>query len=135
MDKISQVGTGYEGDPARYFFGVARNVFFEYTRRPPTVSFEEARDVPERLEDEGPADEEMRECLERCLGELDPDERHIIAEYYRYDKGAKISNRKELARSLGLGLNALRIKAFRIRKRIHGCVLVCAQSRNRRETS
>lgn len=129
MEKLPQIGAVYEGDPARYVYGVARNVFFEYTRRPPTVSFEENRGVPERVQEPELGEDEAQECLERCLGELSPDERHLIKEYYRYEKGAKIAHRRDLARTLGLGLNALRIKAFRIRKRIHDCISACVEAR------
>jgi hypothetical protein len=33
-----------------------------------------------------------------------------------------------LAQGLGLGLNALRIKAYRIRQRLYDCVTACTKS-------
>ena len=127
-EKVHEIAPTYEGDPARYFYGVARNVYLEYTRKPKTVPLEENRrwaDVDDR---ERIRKERAHVCLEHCLGELSPDDRSLICEYYRYDKSAKIDHRKELAEGLGLGLNALRIKAYRIRQRLQLCVMSCCKS-------
>jgi len=131
--KVDEVAPTYEGDPARYFYGVARNVYLEYTRRPKTVQLEENRVLMEENDGERLRKEETHACLERCLNELLGDERRLISEYYRYDKSAKIDHRKELAERLGLGLNALRIKAYRIRHRLYDCVTSCYRSEARRK--
>jgi RNA polymerase sigma factor (sigma-70 family) len=122
VEKLREIGATYEGDPVRYFYGVARNVYFEYTRRPTAVSFEENRRAKASLDEPCQFDEETRGWVEHCLAELGPDDRRFIFEYYQYEKHAKIAHRRELAQRLGIGLNALRLKAFRIRKRIHNCV-------------
>jgi RNA polymerase sigma factor (sigma-70 family) len=133
MQKIDDIAPTYEGDPARYFYGVARNVYLEYTRRPKTVQLEENR-RPTNVEDsEHLRNEEAHACLERCLNELPADERRLIFEYYQYEKTAKIDHRKELAEELGMGLNALRIRVFRIRQRLYDCVTSCTKSFVRRK--
>jgi len=126
--KVDEVAPTYEGDPARYFYGVARNVYLEYTRRPKTVQLEENRGLSGEDDRERLRKEETHACLERCLNELLGDERVLIFEYYRYDKSAKIDHRRVLAQGLGLGLNALRIKAYRIRQRLYDCVTACTKS-------
>jgi RNA polymerase sigma factor (sigma-70 family) len=121
------IAATYEGDPIRYLHGVARNVFREHHRMPRTVSLEEVAELrdPGRAEGNSPADEAHR-CLEHCLSELDPSDRRLIREYYRYDKHAKIDRRKELADQAGIPMNTLRIKAYRIRRRLSACVQDCA---------
>lgn len=125
MEKVHEVAPTFEGDPTRYFYGVARNVYLEYVRRPKTVQLEENIGRADREDHVRVRDEQAHACLERCLHELPPDERNLIAEYYQYDKSAKIDHRKKLAEGLGLGLNALRIRAYRIRQRLYDCVTSC----------
>ena len=127
-ERVPEIAATYEGDPARYFYGVARNVYLEYTRRPKTVLLDENRAWTEVVDRDRARNEEAYACLERCLEELTDDERRLINEYYRYDKSAKIDHRKKLAESLGLGLNALRIKAYRIRQRLYRCVISCVKN-------
>jgi hypothetical protein len=64
--------------------------------------------------------------MERQLG---PDQR-IARQYYEQEKRAKIDRRRKLAEELGITLNALRIKAFRIRAALQECVENCMQQQN-----
>ena len=132
-ERVHEIAATYEGDPARYFYGVARNVYLEYMRRPKTVLLEENRSGTEVVDRDLVRNEEAYTCLECCMDELTDDERRLISEYYQYDKSAKIDHRKELAESLGLGLNALRIKAYRIRQRLYRCVISCVKGDDGRE--
>ena len=52
-------------------------------------------------------------------------QRQLVLDYYREDKRAKIDYRKELASKLGIALNALRIRAFRIRAELQVCMEQC----------
>ncbi len=123
--KVREVAEGYEGDPAYYFYGVAKKVFLEcMKKRLPTVSADSippAPPAPEPDEDE----EREHECLERCLGRLPAEDRELILGYYSGDGSEKIAGRNEAARRLGIGLNALRIRAYRIRIALKGCVEDC----------
>src|SRR5262249_50033765 len=111
--------------PAQYCYIVARYVFLEYLRdserravslealpeiaepEPPTASAEDASHLP---------------WLQRCLEKLPPADRDLIFEYYRGEQRIKIENRQQLAARLGLTMNALSIRACRIRHRIENCV-------------
>ena len=116
--KVAEIGKTYVGDPALYFCGVARKVFLESVRKRP-----ERRPLPKM---ESSEDKELEyECLDQCMQKLTPRSRELILEYYRGEKGDKISQRKELARQWGVGPNALRIRAHRIRNNLHTCVLEC----------
>ena len=69
--------------------------------------------------------EAMLNCLERCTGKLEPRNREIIIRYYLGKERAKIENRRALAQSLGITINALSIRACRIRDRLESCVTSC----------
>ena len=77
--------------------------------------------MPEALK----ADEDDFTCLEECLGKLPATDHNLVLTYYREDKQAKIDQRKELAQQLGTGMNALRIRACRIRAVLQDCVERC----------
>jgi len=66
-------------------------------------------------------------CLRRCLNRLPEESRRLIVQYYQGEKSAKIKNRKRLAESLRITLNALRYRAFELRQRLEGCIERCMQ--------
>jgi DNA-directed RNA polymerase specialized sigma24 family protein len=70
-------------------------------------------------------EERVRTCFEKCMAELPPTDRDLVLSYYQQEKQAKIDHRKDLARRLGLGMNALRIRACRIRSGLQECVEKC----------
>ena len=115
--RLPELVDTYVGDPASYFCGVAHRVHLEYLRRP----------SPEPAPARRPAEEVEREyaCLESCMARLAPDSRELVLQYYAGEGQAKIEHRKELARRLGIGLNALRIRAFRVRAGLQRCVENC----------
>ncbi len=72
--------------------------------------------------DEG---ERLTKCLDHCLESLPAESRELILGYYQLERGAKIQNRRQLADHLGIPMNALRIRVFRIRERLEACVRNC----------
>jgi len=116
--RIQELADSYTGDPALYFYGVARIVFLEHVRKSPAVLPLPPPDPPEQKEQE-------YQCLDRCMKVLTPQNRELMLEYYKEDKHAKIVHRKELAGRLGIAVNALRIKAHRIRVSLQVCVENC----------
>lgn len=119
-----------EGQPVHslnaYCYGVARLVFAESLRAQQkereVFECEPTADAP----DETDADAEVRsECLERCLRALSDESRDLILEYYEGEKGGKVEGRKRLAKRLGIPLNALRIRAHRIRVSLEACMREC----------
>lgn len=115
-------------DPIRYIYGVARNIYHEWLRKPRPVSLDALPAEPS-AEPEPPPDL-MRDCLSRCLAEMDAGRRGLLLEYYRYDKSAKIAHHKRMAAAQGATTNALRIKAFRARSWLEECVRRCTGGGN-----
>src|SRR5579863_10153854 len=56
-----------------------------------------------------------------------PESSQLIMKYYQGDKQARIEARRDLATRLGIPLNALRIRAHRIRVHLEGCVEQCTK--------
>jgi DNA-directed RNA polymerase specialized sigma24 family protein len=61
------------------------------------------------------------------MEQLTSDNRQLVLQYYQDEKRAKIEHRKRLAEGLGIALNALRIRAHRIRLNLLECVQQCLQ--------
>jgi RNA polymerase sigma factor (sigma-70 family) len=119
--------------PARYCYVVARFVLLEDFRRArkhvpldePRIDESRARTVS-LVPDSGTVHREQRlECLDRCLEELRPVQRELVVEYYRDGQREKIERRRELAERLGISMNALAIRVFRLRDTLMTCVETC----------
>jgi len=118
--RLKDIVETFTGDPALYFYGVANKVHQEYLRRRPIP-------VPLVVIDESEDLEREHACLEKCIESLTPDNRQLVIQYYQEEKRAKIEHRKQLADQLGIALNALRIRAHRIRTTLQQCVQTCLQ--------
>lgn len=118
INKLPEIQPTFTGDPARYFYGVANKVHLEYIRtpRPPVSPEAEFRSVES---------EQEFECLDRCLNKLSSENRALVLSYYHEEKHAKIEHRRALAANRGIALNALRIRAHRIRASLQQCVQEC----------
>jgi DNA-directed RNA polymerase specialized sigma24 family protein len=126
---IRKIDEGEEvRDVIAYAHGVARRLLLEIFKKqereqigidelPPLVA------QPERQDD----DEASVLCLRRCLNRLPEESRQLIVLYYQGDKSVKIENRKRLAASLRITLNALRYRAFDLRQRLQGCIERCVR--------
>ena len=113
-------------DVRSYAHGIARLVLLERQRQPVLSSIErhpEATGVSvEPLSEER---ERVHDCFELCLAELPTDGRTVLLRYYEGEQGAKISNRRQLAATLGLSENALRSRVQRLRDRLERCLRKC----------
>jgi RNA polymerase sigma factor (sigma-70 family) len=127
--KTRKLADSYVGDPALYFYGVAKKVLLERERREQHMPLDPRMKAPDTATESGQVEAGARreECLQTCLRELDADDRMLILAYYQKSKQAKIDYRKALAHQLGMGPNALRVKVFRIRGHLKKCIKKCLQ--------
>jgi RNA polymerase sigma factor (sigma-70 family) len=116
--RVGEIAATYVGDCSLFFYGVARNVYLEYVRKRPVPA------APPVLETSQDSNREY-ECLERCMERLSPANRELILRYYQEEKQAKIDHRRDLARKMEVGANALRIQIHRIRAGLRQCVIEC----------
>jgi DNA-directed RNA polymerase specialized sigma24 family protein len=112
-----------------YCYGIARLLWMETVRK--------REKEPVALEDNyvpfarNDADEERQEkeqrleCFEECLEKLPDETRIFIVEYYREENGLKIEQRKRQAARLNTTLNALRLRASRLRRELGACINSC----------
>ncbi len=116
-------------DPFVYFSRVAFLIFKEVLRRDERQrrGLEKAgASVMATAEDADNAREEARlRCLESCLDQLEADPRALILEFYQGEKSQRIKRRKTLAARLRMSVNALRVRAHRLRARLEECVVAC----------
>jgi DNA-directed RNA polymerase specialized sigma24 family protein len=136
--KLEEKGEIVGASPAHYCYIVAKFVFLEFSRRSEhyQTSLDDAQGpgqvmaglaVPAQPDVDTVAKEKLFDCLERCLAKLQPEDRELILDYYRGEQRAKIEGRSALAARLGLTLNALSIRACRIRSKLEICVSACVQ--------
>ena len=138
-ETLNRVGQTLEGGDtivirpqARYCYVVARFVLLEDVRRgrrraggSESWLGDDESSVAQRraadLHEERSTDiDERLEHLDRCLQELTPEQRTLIVDYYRDDGREKISRRADMARRLGISINALSIRAHRLRTMLEG---------------
>jgi DNA-directed RNA polymerase specialized sigma24 family protein len=131
--KLAELGHIANVAPAQYCYVLARFVFLEYIRRPghKELEFDDAARTfmvstsaspPHEFESPATERERFLSGLNGCLQKLAPADQQLILEYYQGDKRAKIEKRSELAARYGLTLNALSVRACRIRNKLQQCV-------------
>lgn len=127
--KLPEIIDTYVGEREPYFHRVAYYVLREYWSR--TVETTELDPDSEIIDDDKDDRKEAEShCLEKCMARLTASKRKLIREYYYGDRGVKIRQRQVLAKSLGIELVALRVKALRIRKALGKCMDECMQPWN-----
>ena len=93
--KAAQLIETYGGDPAIYFYGVARAVMMGAKR--PVHDL-----MPAAIVGSQNVSDQTYDCLERCLEQLSETNRDLILQYYASENQSKVAKRVELAQSLGL---------------------------------
>jgi DNA-directed RNA polymerase specialized sigma24 family protein len=118
------------------FHGVALNLLKEHWRKSERESdalddllrSHETTDDPERImtEEEGRKEQEARlDCLRRCLGNLADESRTLIRRYYAEGDILNKEQRKQIAGEMRISVNALRVRACRVRSEVERCVDSC----------
>ncbi|MBD0369484.1 MAG: hypothetical protein ICV60_01415 [Pyrinomonadaceae bacterium] len=125
INKLPEIRTGYVGEPAKYFHGVARKVVLEDRRRKEIAAEAPAAVVPVSQETYTSIE---YDCLNKCLGKLAMEQRELVLDYYGHDKRLKISSHKQLSEETGLSATALRVKVHRIRVNLQKCVNECVRN-------
>jgi DNA-directed RNA polymerase specialized sigma24 family protein len=130
--RLEEEGMIESETPAKYCYITARFVFMEYLRGmdkssiPLDDTLQQKIAVADNLKEEKEFKEKMLNCLEHCTNQLESSNRSIIISYYFGEERIKIENRRSLAQKLGISVNALSIRACRIRDKLESCVGKCA---------
>lgn len=134
--KADELATTYSGEPANFFYGVAKNVHREYLRQAAREAPDDLSDIQNnpqlvvwpsvQIEPEDDVDARLN-CMKKCLLTLSAAHQQLIRGYY--EEGKKIAQRRALAEQHSLSLNALRLKAHRLRRSLRECVTQCVESK------
>jgi DNA-directed RNA polymerase specialized sigma24 family protein len=116
--------------------GIARFVLLESFKRPDNrrMEMKELTKVaapPEPWEED---DDLWVDCLRECLRGVSEENRELIIEYYQDEGRARIDERKMMAASLGISLNALFSRAKRTRDKLEDCVTRCVKRKSKGAT-
>ena len=130
--QLSSIEGSYEGDPAKYLYGIARYVTLEYFNR---QAKRDGGPLPEDLPDQSqqvePGEEDEREalsrCLRHCLEKLTPEKRKMFILYYREGNRLNLDHRRSLAEQFGCTINALRIQMHRLNEELRLCINDCCR--------
>lgn len=123
IKKLPEIKETYEGEKARYFHGVARNVIHEARRRREIATDK----IPEDLSP-APVRSDEYECLLKCLKLLLYERRELILDYYLYEGRDKVEHHRRMAEELGISTGALRTRAHHIRRELEKCVRQCVRA-------
>jgi len=125
ITRLPDIKDTYQGDPARYFHGVARNIIRERLRSRIVLIDEES--IPVDPPPDPP--DERHECLDLCLDVLQPQKRDLLISYLQYEGHEKIEHHKQMASELGISVGALRGRVHQIRAGVERCVKQCVRRR------
>lgn len=127
IKQVHHLRKTFEGDPRHFFYGVAKNLIKEYQRTIKThVAIEDvhlAGGPPQEADEE--TSEMREECLFSCLQKLTAEKRDLILAYYAREKSAKIEQRIAMAEQLGVSMETLRVRMYRIRITLEECIEHC----------
>jgi len=136
--RLQEEGCITDATPAHYCYITAKFVLLEHLRNPERAhaaldalspqGLPLYAEAPSRPDAARESEQRLLDCLENCLSQLAPDDRELILSYYQGEQREKIERRRELASRLGLTMNALSIRACRIRNKVEACVKKCAAS-------
>lgn len=139
VEKLPELVTGYKGDPALYFYGVAKRAANECRRQQlksepiESVPNLPAPDAADEAEAETPPSP-LSECTAECMASLKRAERKLLLGYYRWRGQKKIDAHRDLAAKLGLKRGALRVKVHRARAKLDKCIFECMKRAGADET-
>jgi RNA polymerase sigma factor (sigma-70 family) len=124
--RLPDIKDTYEGDPARFFHGVARNIIRERLRRK-LVPLDDEPVLPDPPSEK--PDDDRHECLDLCLDVLQAQKRDLLLTYLEHEGREKIEHHKQMARELGITEGALRGRVHQIRSGVEQCVKQCVRRR------
>jgi DNA-directed RNA polymerase specialized sigma24 family protein len=130
MKRLPEIRATYVGNPARYFYGVARKLILEARRKTEITT----NLIPDRgFVETSPSD--LIECLRECLKDLSQDKRELILDYHLYHGRAKVEHHRTMAGELLISEGALRTRAHHLRVGLENCVLQCVENRTQKQNS
>jgi DNA-directed RNA polymerase specialized sigma24 family protein len=134
--RLAQGAEFQTANPYTLFYAVAMNLLKEYWRKVERENeaidyLSQSQHSPDDPEDVRSGEEERKEkearaqCLRHCLSQLSSENLLLIKKYYAEGDVMDKEQRKQIAEELKISVNALRVRAFRIRGEVERCVDAC----------
>lgn len=120
MKRVPEIASTYEGDPAKYFYGVARNIMHEELRKK-EIATDEVPEPPVQLY----SHDDLYDCLMECMDFLSFEKQELILKYHLYHGKAKIDHHRQMAAELSITEGALRTRIHHLRVGLEKCILQC----------
>jgi DNA-directed RNA polymerase specialized sigma24 family protein len=107
-------------DTRQYLSGIARMLLLEdhHKRRQEEHALRMVANAP----NDSHPDQGLPEALDACLATLPPGSRELLERYYSAEGRRRIAVRQQVAKEMGMELNALRNRALRLRDRLEECI-------------
>lgn len=118
--------------PTSFIFGFANKILLEYSRDPHRMRITYDRWVQSELshalvsEETDDLDNNI-ECLRKCLAEMNEEDRALVLQYYSREKQEKIADRKRMAEALGIRMETLHMRVYRLRENLKKCMKRCGR--------
>jgi len=108
---------------------VARFIWLEHSRKNKVDAVgDELPELPVEPDIDLDDPEPRMRCLRRCITRFADEDKVLVVGYYDTDAGEISKNaRKRLADTFGLTLNALKVRACRLRMRLESCINECVE--------
>lgn len=114
--RLGNLTLRFIGDPAPYFYAVARKIYLEHLRELRAKQLRATWWPP--INTDNSESENMLQLLEKALNIIPTANHELILKYYAWNGKNKIAHRRALANQLGVNPNALRLRVCRIRKEL-----------------
>ena len=133
LDRVArrlEDGVTMSADVRAFIMGVAVNVARERLREPRHAELDDTVAGPadgDPLVHRAEQEHEQRRitCLARCLRQLPTEQRRALLRYHQGEAQSRIAGRRRMAEALGIPLQALRLRMFRIREALQRCIRGC----------
>ncbi len=129
--KLETIDKPLDYKPLTYFYGFAKNVYFEYrdelTRAP--LQFDSKIFNRGSTELIVHLDSDPRfKCMDDCVDGLGPDESSLVLTYFENDRIERIHARRDLAERLQVSMGGLHVRIHRLKENLRECIENCLQN-------
>lgn len=117
-------------DVSGYLVGVARLIFKEHVKGQVRMRATVEQLPRNSSTSDDPVDGDTKHaCYHSCLSKLPVESRDLVLRYYQMQDRNKADEREALCAEMGIPINLLRVRAFRIRKKLGECLHACIKNR------
>jgi DNA-directed RNA polymerase specialized sigma24 family protein len=122
--------TGFQ--PISFFYGFASKIYLEYRKKVQQSQVEFKPNIHSDLKKTGQTEkiiEDRHQCLDKCLEQVSPQDKNLAIQYFSKEKSAKFEHRRNLAAEMGLSINTMQVRIYRLKSVLRDCVENCLKEK------